>query len=84
MTDLNLKLHISKVIETGSLTALVQTLANSGLQSYLSRSSYPCVGITTFKESSLVFTASGVYAEMPAMLQTLEDIAVQHSQSARR
>lgn len=84
MANINLKLELSKIVETGALTALVQTLADSGLHSNLSRTSFPCVGIITLKESSLVFTASGVYAEMPAMLQTLEDIAAKPSLPAEK
>ncbi len=80
----NLKLQMSKLIESGSLTAVVQTLANAGLQSYVPRSSFPCLGVTTLKDSALVFIESGVYAEMPEMLQTLEDLAAQPSTSARK
>lgn len=82
MTDL--KIELSKVVETSSLTVLLQTLADSGDQSYLPGASFPCVGITTLKGSPLVFTDSGVYADLPVMMQVLEDIASQHLQPAAK
>jgi len=84
MTDLSLNCQLSKVVENGSLTALVQTLANAGLRPDQPWSGVPCVGIATLKEASLVFTDGGSYAEMPAMLRTLEDIAVRHARLTRK
>lgn len=84
MTDLSLNRQISKIIESGSLTALVQTLAHCGQPSELPGFGVPCIGLVTLKDASLVFTDGGSYAELPAMLQTLEDIAVRHTQPTRK
>lgn len=79
----HLKLELAQIVERRTLTALVQALVDSGGNTYSANAVFPCIGMTSLKGESLVFTESGAYAALPAMIQLLEDIADPHSPSAR-
>lgn len=71
-----LKLELAKIVASRSLTVVVQSLASSAQSNSITHSSRPCVTMLMLNGAPLVFTDSGVYADLPATLQALEDICL--------